>query len=361
MRRGRSHLASRATAFSASAGRVAAHTFCERQFDLSSCGREEATISFTQPNVFLTRKLKVVSIIVAVSAVTAAHFLVARGTHGLHVVHIVLGGMYLVPIIAGSLWFGLRGGLTTTGVISLAYYTYIRLSWPNQPMENANQFAMIVVYWVVGTVSGVLVNLEERERKRRIKAEREAIIEGIAGLSNALRFRDEYTRQHSEHVSRLAVQIGGRLGLSPDRLDLVRLAGLVHDVGKIGIRDDVLLKPHDLSPDELAAIKQHPIIAAEILRPIHGAKEIAEIVLAHHECPDGSGYPRGSKGDEIPVEARIVRVADVFFSLIEERPYKHAMEVQRAMETIRELAGTKLDVDAARILQQLVDEGAPVL
>ena len=307
------------------------------------------------------RRLKVLVILVAVSGLTWAHFLVAHGTHGLHEIHIVLGGMYLIPIIAAAVWFGLWGSLATTAVISLAYYAHIRLSWPDQPMENANQFAMIVVYWVVGTVAGALVNLEERERERRLKAEREIIIEGIAGLSNALRFRDEYTRMHSEHVSRLAVQIGGRLGLSPDRLDLVRLAGLVHDVGKIGIRDDVLLKPHDLSEEELALIKQHPVIAAEILRPIRGAEEIADIVLAHHECPDGSGYPRGCKEEEIPVEARIVRVADVFASLVEERPYKPSMEVKRAMEIIKELSGTKLDGDGARILQQLVDEGAPVL
>ena len=307
------------------------------------------------------RRLKTLAILVAVSGLTGAHFLVAHGTHGLHEIHIVLGGMYLIPIIAAALWFGLRGSLATTTLISLAYYAHIRLSWPDQPMENANQFAMIVVYWVVGTVAGVLVNLEERERERRLKAEREIIIEGIAGLSNALRFRDEYTRRHSEHVSRLAVQIGKRSGLSPDRLDIVRLAGLVHDVGKIGIRDDVLLKPHDLSEEELALIKQHPVIAAEILRPIRGAKEIADIVLAHHECPDGSGYPRGCKSEDTPVEARIVRVADVFASLVEERPYKTAMGVQRAMETVKELAGTKLDVDGVRVLQQLVDEGAPVL
>lgn len=154
-----------------------------------------------------------------------------KGTHGLHEIHILLGGMYLVPIIAAALWFGLWGGLVTTAAISLAYYAHIRLSWPNQPMENANQFAMIVVYWIVGTVAGVLVNLETQERERRLKAEREAIIQGIAGLSNALGFRDEYTRKHSEHVSRLAVQIGERLGLSDEKLDLVRLAGLVHDVG----------------------------------------------------------------------------------------------------------------------------------
>jgi hypothetical protein len=155
------------------------------------------------------------AILIVVSGLTGAHFLVAHGTHGLHEIHIVLGGMYLIPIIAAAVWFGLRGALAATAVISLAYYAHIRLSWPNQPMENANQFAMIVVYWVVGTVAGTLVNLEERERQRRLKAEREIVIEGIAGLSNALRFRDEYTRRHSEHVSRLAVLIGRRFGLAP--------------------------------------------------------------------------------------------------------------------------------------------------
>ncbi len=91
------------------------------------------------------RRLKTLAILVAVSGLTVAHFLVAHATHGLHEIHIVLGGMYLIPIIAAALWFGLRGALATTALISLAYYAHIRLSWPGQPMENANEFAMIVV------------------------------------------------------------------------------------------------------------------------------------------------------------------------------------------------------------------------
>lgn len=307
------------------------------------------------------KRLQVVTVCLAVLLLTAAHFLIARNTHELHVIHIISGGMYLLPIIASALWFGLRGSLSTTAAIALAYYAHMRLSWPNRPMENANQMAFIAVFWLVGLVTGVLVELEEQEKRRRLKAERETIIEGIAGLSNALRFRDEYTRRHSEHVSRLAVQIGTRMGLSPEQLDVVRLAGLVHDVGKIGIRDDVLLKPHELSAEELAVIHRHPTIAAEILAPIHGAREIAEIVLAHHECPDGSGYPRGLRGEAICREVRIVSVADVFSSLLEERPYKPAMTVDQVMATLNEIAGTKLDRDSVRALQQLVDEGAPVL
>lgn len=307
------------------------------------------------------RRLRAIVILTVVLVVTVLHFEVAAGTHGLHIIHVILGGMYLLPIIAAALWFGLRGSFAVTALVSIAYYLYVRVVWPNQPMENANQYAMIVVYWVIGVVAGVLVNLEESEKERRLKAEREVIIEGIAGLSNALRFRDEYTRRHSEHVARLAVRIGTHLGLSPERLDVIRLAGIVHDVGKIGVRDDVLLKHHELSPEEWILIRQHPIIAAQILNPIRGTEEIASIVLAHHECPDGSGYPRGLKADEIAIEARIIRVADVFASIVEERPYKPAIEVKEAMSIIDQLAGTKVDLTAAQALKYLVEENAPVL
>lgn len=305
--------------------------------------------------------LKTVATAGAILILTITHFVAGRGTHGLHVIHIILAGMYIVPIIAATLWSGLRGGLAATAVVSILYFAHIRLSWPDQPMENANQYAMIVVYWVIAAVAGILVEVEKQERARRLKAERDAVIESIASLSNALRFKDDYTRRHSEHVSRLAVLIGVRLDLPDERLDVIRWAGLLHDIGKIGIKDDVLLKPDELTPEEWTSIRQHPIIAAEILGPIHGATEIASIVLAHHESPDGSGYPKALKGDEIPVEAQIVRVADVFASLVEERPYKPARSVREALTILGSMAGTKVDARASRALERLVTEGAPVL
>lgn len=306
------------------------------------------------------RRVRVILITLSVLILAAAHLVVGRATHQLHVIHVILQGLYVVPIIAAALWFGLRGSIVTTAIISISYSGYLWLFWRNRPMENVNQLAMIVVYWILGLVAGGLINVEEREKARRLYAEREAIIEGIAGLSNALGFRDPYTREHSERVSRLAVEIGKRYGLPQKKLDVLRLAGLVHDVGKIGIRDDVLLKPDELSSDERAIIRQHPAIAAEIIRPIRGAEEIAQIVLAHHECPDGSGYPQGSSGDEIPVEARILRVADVFSSLAEKRPYKPAVEPKKVMEIVSEMAGTKLDVQSVRVLEELVDDGVVI-
>lgn len=305
----------------------------------------------------LHRKRAITLIALSVVVITLAHFVLGSTTHSRHVIHIIFGGTYLLPIVAAAFWFGMRGSIIVVGGITLLYYAHIRISWPNQPMENANQFAMIAVYWFVAIVAGLLVNLRDREHAARLEAERqaerEAVIEGLAGLSNALRARDEYTREHSEHVSRLATEIGNGLGLPPERLELLRLAGLVHDIGKIGVRDDVLLKPHELTTEERVLIERHPIVAAEILRPIRGAKAIAEIVLAHHECPDGSGYPYGRKGDEIPLEAHILRVADVFATLTERRPYKLAMDQAEAMEILNGLAGSKLHQESVRMLQSL--------
>ena len=103
-------------------------------------------------------------------------------------------------------------------------------------------------------------------------------------------FRDRYTREHSERVAELALQVGRKLGIAADRLELVRLAALVHDVGEIGVPDDVLFQPDDLTPVERSIVERHPAVAADILSRISGTEEIAGIVVAHHECSDGSGY-----------------------------------------------------------------------
>src|SRR5262249_18036695 len=224
-------------------------------------------------------------LILALSAIflSVAHFALGTGTHRLHVIHVVFEGLYLIPIIAGAVWFGARGGVASAVGISALFYVHIRVSWAGQAMENVNQFAMIAVYMLQGTIARFLVDAEAKEKSRRLEterlAEREAILQGIATLSNALGFRDEYTQIHSKNVSGLAVEIGRQRGLSGERLELVRLAGLMHDIGKIGIRDDVLFKPDELSAKETDAMRRHPILAAEIIRPIHGSDEIAKIVL----------------------------------------------------------------------------------
>jgi putative nucleotidyltransferase with HDIG domain len=294
-------------------------------------------------------------------AVSAAHFAVSVGTHREHVVHVAFSGLYLLGIIASSLWFGLSGGFMAALAVSLAYLAHILVSWRGQPMENANQYATIGVYLLVGLVSGSLVEGQRRERRRRLQSERhaqrEALVQAIAGLSSALEFRDDYTRAHSERVSRLALAIGRRLAFSLESLERLRLAALMHDVGKIGVPDDILFKPDRLSAEERARIERHPVIAAQILRPIRGTEEIAEIVLCHHECPDGTGYPRGLTGSRIPREAHALRVADVFSALTDARAYKPERDARSVLEFMRVEMGTKLDQRSVEALAEVLAEG----
>jgi len=291
--------------------------------------------------------------------VTAGHFSVGTGSHREHLIHILLAGLYLLPIVAAALWWGLRGGLVASLIIGGLYLVHMRTTWANQPMENANQAATIGVFLLIGSVSGTLVDRQERERLERqredARAQREAIVQGISSLGNALRHRDESTREHCDQVARLAVEIGKCRGLSPERLELLRLAALVHDVGKIGVRDDILLKPDELTPDERKVVERHPQIAAEILRPIRGTEEIAEIVLSHHECPDGSGYPRGLTGERIELEAHILRVADVFVALTEARQYKPPMQGSAVLSWMQEQAGSKLDRESVAVLRSILE------
>ncbi len=298
-----------------------------------------------------------------VAVLTIVHFTTVDGGHSLRAIHILLAGMYIVPILAAALWFGIWGGIITAVATSLAYFAHMRVSWPDQPAANASQLGIIAVYWVFAASSAVLVWLQERERRRRQMAEerseRTAVVQGICGLLSALRARDEYTQQHSERVAALAVEIAQRRGLSDERVQTVRLAALVHDIGKIGIRDDVLLKPEELTEEERIRIKRHPALAAEILRPIHGTREIVAIVLAHHECPDGSGYPNGWKQDQIPLEAHIIHVADVFCSLTESRPYKEALPPATVTQIMDRMAGTKVDAESVRALQEIIGMPRP--
>ena len=216
--------------------------------------------------------------------------------------------------------------------------------------ETEDPFTSEDIDFLSQAAGQVAIAIEEEQ------AARQAVAEGVSGLLAALRARDEYTEEHSEHVAGLAVEIGGRRRLLPDRLELLRLAALMHDLGKIGVRDDVLLKPEELTEEERVRIQRHPEVAADILRPIRGARHIADIVLAHHECPDGTGYPQGLDQAQIPLEAHILHVADVFCSLTESRTYKEAWSEVDALNMMRAEAGTKFEVESMRLLEEVIAE-----
>ncbi len=175
------------------------------------------------------------------------------------------------------------------------------------------------------------------------------LIEMVTSLAGAIDAKDPYTKGHSTSVSRYAEALARAINLPEEEVQKITLGGLLHDVGKIGIPENVLRKPGRLEPDEWEIMKQHPVIGAEkVLAPNDALSHLIPIVKYHHEHIDGSGYPEGLKGNKIPLSARIVAVADTYHALISDRPYRKGMPVEKACQILQEGAGKLWDADLVR-------------
>lgn len=162
--------------------------------------------------------------------------------------------------------------------------------------------------------------------------------------------KDSYTRRHSEEVSGYALLIAERLGFAEERLRLVRLAGLVHDVGKIGVPRRILRKPGRLTPAELEVMRRHPLLGEHLVQGVPHGKEIGEAVAAHHERWDGGGYPRGLAGEAIPLLGRIIAVADAYSAMTSDRPYRAALSRETAIVELRAGAGRQFEPALVELL-----------
>ena len=169
------------------------------------------------------------------------------------------------------------------------------------------------------------------------------IYQSLLGLANALEAKDVYTRGHSERVGASARRLAIALALPAAEVEIVARAGLLHDIGKIGVPEAVLRKPGPLTREEWALMRRHPVIGAQIVAPFEFFTAGATVIRHHHERIDGSGYPDGLAGDAIPVGARIVAVADVYDALTSDRPYRAAMTRDETLAVLRDQAGRGLD------------------
>ncbi len=177
----------------------------------------------------------------------------------------------------------------------------------------------------------------------------------ILSLARAIEGKDAYTCGHVERVGMYSAEIGRRIGLSEAELQTLRTGGIVHDIGKVGIPDQVLNKPGKLTDEEFAVIKRHPLIGHDILKPMRTFMDVLPIVRWHHEKPNGKGYPDGLKGDQIPVLARIAAVADWFDALITDRPYRKAFPLAECLRIMREGADkNELDPTLVTALTELM-------
>jgi putative two-component system response regulator len=199
--------------------------------------------------------------------------------------------------------------------------------------------------------------LKERENLRnankRLSDAYEATIEG---WSHAMDLRDRETEGHSRRVTELSIRLAQAMGMSEEEIVHMRHGALLHDMGKIGIPDSILHKPDDLTEQEWAIMRQHPRLAFEMLNSIEYLREALDIPYFHHEKWDGTGYPQGLKGEQIPIAARLFTVADVWDALTSDRPYRPAWSQDDAMEYIREQSGKHFDPHVVELFFKVIQQ-----
>lgn len=184
----------------------------------------------------------------------------------------------------------------------------------------------------------------------------EGMIEVLRSMVNILESRDPYIRCHSSRVTRYALIIAKDLDLPVEERDVMRIASLLHDIGKVGIPDSILSKRGSLTTEEMTIIQTHPLIGENIVEPMAFLSSEKSIIRYHHECYDGSGYPDGLKGEEIPLCARIISVADSFDAMTSHRPYRAAKSTEETLEEIRALRYIKYDPVVVQSFQRCMEK-----
>jgi putative nucleotidyltransferase with HDIG domain len=183
--------------------------------------------------------------------------------------------------------------------------------------------------------------------------QRDVLFASLTMIAQAIDLKDAYTGKHVRYTSEVAVRIARRLGLSEGETTKIRIAGILHDIGKVGVSGKIIRKPSTLDLEEMAMMRKHPVIGAEIMQPVRLLADAAEIVRHHHEHFDGTGYPDGLKGEQIPIGCRIVLVADAFHAITSERSYRRARSKDEALKILRANAGKQFDPVVVTALESI--------
>jgi putative nucleotidyltransferase with HDIG domain len=245
-----------------------------------------------------------------------------------------LRSVWSVPITYRDICFG-----------SFGFYD-VKVSYPTED-------DVMLATWAAKQVAVALYNA------RFIKRQKQERMDIISSFVHAVERRDFYTYGHSQHVAEYAKVLGEAIGLPEDELDKLYNGGLLHDIGKILIPDRVLLKPGKLTQEEYEIIKEHPIQGVNMIQHIASLQEYLPIVRHHHERLDGKGYPDGLKGENIPLLARIVCIADAFDAMTSKRVYRSNMPFQTALEELVRCSGTQFDPDLVAVFVKIIPEKYP--
>ncbi len=187
------------------------------------------------------------------------------------------------------------------------------------------------------------------------KSLKNLFVNSIKALANAIEARDEYTRGHSERVTEYSVKMAERMFFPSKEIEKIRYAALLHDIGKIKVKEEILNKPGRLTSEEYQIITEHPVFGAKIMSPVPEFREILPYMYHHHEKFASGGYPDGVKGDSIPLAARIIAVADTFDAMTSDRPYRNALSIEIAVEEINKNSGVQFDPRIVKVFNELYE------
>ncbi len=270
--------------------------------------------------------------------------------------------------------FSFRAGRTSDGLpVRIEYAPYashgrivaviaIELSLDQMHSQAAGE-ERIVILATGGAIAIIFVALvaqaagASRELERRRRAAENTFSQTLGLLADSLELRDPYTAGHSRRVMEYSRELARAVHLSPRELEVVSHAALLHDIGKIGIPDGVLLKPTILDERDRAIIGRHPVLGAQILANVTSMEDVVPCVLHHHERIDGNGYPGKLLGDSIPIGARIIAVADTFDAMTTDRPYRRALSIEVTLAEMQRITGSQLDLTLVARFIELVRAG----
>ncbi|MCF7889795.1 PAS domain S-box protein [Candidatus Bipolaricaulota bacterium] len=196
--------------------------------------------------------------------------------------------------------------------------------------------------------------LDITKRKEAEKKLERATLGTLQALNRTIEAKDEYTGEHIDRVQEISVEVGKKMGLSEERMEQIRYASILHDIGKLGVPDSILGKPGELTKEEWKEMEKHPQIGERIVGQVDQLSRAAKIIGQHQEHYDGSGYPEGLEGEEITLEARIVAVADAWDAMRTDRPYREALPKEKAVSELKENAGTQFDPRIVEIVLDMV-------
>ena len=225
----------------------------------------------------------------------------------------------------------------------------------SEKSDKFDQLLLLVESGIKSIAQMKLIKKINSELKDTYEQLEKSYMESIEVLRQTVDAKDPYTRGHSDRVSEYSVLIGKKLGLGEKDIRTLRIGGLFHDIGKIGVPDNILLKPGKLTDDEYSEIKNHPSIGAHILSTATIFSDLIPIVKHHHERYDGFGYPSKLKGNEIPYLARIAAVADTYDAMTSKRPYRDALSLDFVKEEIKKCSGTQFDPEIAKVFLDLLE------